>query len=182
MMNAAREPACISVVFNDDQADVAALAASAMKTARAAQERWARAPLYQRIKFIRELRSLIAENAHQLAESSALPRSRPVLESITSEVLPLAEQTRGDAEPLRVAGLVVDENLIDLPDLVAVLVEDGSAFPALQLCYVGHVSPLGGEWMYAAARENEPVTGSCGKREWLEEPQIRQWASWLGPP
>ncbi len=65
-----------------------------MTAARQAQARWARSPLAQRIGLVRKLRGLIAENAGQLAEASASARFRPMLESLTAEVLPLAEACR----------------------------------------------------------------------------------------
>ena len=67
---------------------------SAMFSARSAQARWATTPLRERLVRIRELRRLIAEHAHVLAEASAFARQRPTLESLTSEVLPLAEACR----------------------------------------------------------------------------------------
>ncbi|HVT37417.1 MAG TPA: aldehyde dehydrogenase family protein [Gemmatimonadaceae bacterium] len=68
--------------------------AQTMTAARAAQLRWARAPLARRLKMIRELRGLIAENASRLAEASACARQRPAQESLTAEVFPLAESCR----------------------------------------------------------------------------------------
>jgi acyl-CoA reductase-like NAD-dependent aldehyde dehydrogenase len=65
-----------------------------MTAARQAQARWGRSPLAQRIGVVRNLRGLIAENASQLAEASASARFRPMLESLTAEVLPLAEACR----------------------------------------------------------------------------------------
>ena len=70
------------------------LVARAMTAARAAQSRWSRTPLARRLELIRELRRLIAEHAPQLAEASASARQRPALESLTAEVLPLAEACR----------------------------------------------------------------------------------------
>lgn len=65
-----------------------------MSAARLAQARWAATPLSERLARIRELRRLIAEHASTLAEASASARHRPALESITAEVLPLAEACR----------------------------------------------------------------------------------------
>ena len=45
-------------------------------------------------ELVRELRRLIAENALQLAQASASARGRPARESLTAEVLPLAEACR----------------------------------------------------------------------------------------
>jgi acyl-CoA reductase-like NAD-dependent aldehyde dehydrogenase len=69
-------------------------ARSAMSAARLAQARWAATPLRERLARVRELRRLIAEHALTLAEASASARQRPALESITAEVLPLAEACR----------------------------------------------------------------------------------------
>ena len=69
-------------------------ACSAMTAARAAQARWAATPLSERLARVRELRRLIAEHAPLLAEASASARKRPALESLTAEVLPLAEACR----------------------------------------------------------------------------------------
>ncbi len=67
---------------------------AAISAARVAQARWAAAPLSTRLALIRELRHRIAENARQLAEASTSARRRPVLESLTAEVLPLVEACR----------------------------------------------------------------------------------------
>jgi len=67
---------------------------AAVSAARVAQVRWAATPLGTRLSLIRELRHLISENASQLAEASASARQRPALESLTAEVLPLAEACR----------------------------------------------------------------------------------------
>jgi len=67
---------------------------SAMSSARLAQVRWATTSLSERLAFVRELRKLIAEHALLLAEASASARQRPTLESLTAEVLPLAEACR----------------------------------------------------------------------------------------
>lgn len=65
-----------------------------MSSARSAQVRWAATSIQQRLVCLRELRRLIAEHASVLAEASASARQRPVLESLTAEVLPLAEACR----------------------------------------------------------------------------------------
>ena len=70
------------------------IACSAMTAARAAQARWAATPLSERLARVRELRRLIAKHAPLLAEASASARQRPALESLTAEVLPLAEACR----------------------------------------------------------------------------------------
>jgi acyl-CoA reductase-like NAD-dependent aldehyde dehydrogenase len=90
------EPMRIPIVFTDNDSDApsTALVARAMTSGRAAQARWSDTPLGQRLKRVRKLRQLIAENAWQLAEASASARQRPALESLTAEVLPLAEACR----------------------------------------------------------------------------------------
>jgi acyl-CoA reductase-like NAD-dependent aldehyde dehydrogenase len=92
-MNAADEPTRILVV-KDAAAEATAVVARAMTAARAAQSRWSRTTLTRRLELIRDLRRLIAEHASQLAEASACVRQRPALESLTAEVLPLAEACR----------------------------------------------------------------------------------------
>jgi len=67
---------------------------SAMTAARLAQARWAATPLRERLTRVRELRRLIAEHSATLAKASASTRQCPALESITAEVLPLAEACR----------------------------------------------------------------------------------------
>ena len=90
-MNVASEPTIVLNAAVDDMTDVVARAVMA---ARAAQLPWSRTPLVRRLIFIRELRRLIAENGSQLAAASASARQRPALESLTAEVLPLAEACR----------------------------------------------------------------------------------------
>lgn len=92
-MNAADEPTRIPVV-NVAGADAPAVVARAMTAARSAQSRWSRTPLARRLELICQLRRLIAEHAPQLAEASASARQRPALESLSAEVLPLAEACR----------------------------------------------------------------------------------------
>ncbi|HEY5908967.1 MAG TPA: aldehyde dehydrogenase family protein [Verrucomicrobiae bacterium] len=93
-MNSYRKSLSIPVVFCEDDAYATACAARAMSAARSAQTRWAQRPVKQRLGFLRELRRLIVENARELAAASAIERSRPVVESLTAEVLPLAEACR----------------------------------------------------------------------------------------
>src|SRR4051794_40814129 len=92
-MNAAENPTR-PAVLNDADADATVMVAHAMTSARAAQLHWSRTPLARRLELIRALRRLIAEHAPQLAEASASARQRPALESLTAEVLPLAEACR----------------------------------------------------------------------------------------
>jgi acyl-CoA reductase-like NAD-dependent aldehyde dehydrogenase len=61
---------------------------------RAAQLRWARTPVRDRLQFIHVLRHLIAENAESLAAAAAAVRERPLAEKLVSEVLPLADACR----------------------------------------------------------------------------------------
>ena len=82
-----------SLSANSSRVEVDSIPA-AMSAARVAQARWASTPLATRLALVRELRHLLAENAGQLAEASASARHRPALESLTAEVLPLAEACR----------------------------------------------------------------------------------------
>lgn len=59
--------------------------------ARDAQSHWARTPIPQRLRVIRKLRGLIAENAEALAIVAAEVSARPIAEKLVSEVLPLAD-------------------------------------------------------------------------------------------
>lgn len=93
-MNLTREPMRIPVASNEGDAGASGIIARAMTSARAAQARWSRTPLVHRLKLVRKLRQLIAEHAMQLADASASERRRPALESLTAEVLPLAEACR----------------------------------------------------------------------------------------
>ena len=61
---------------------------------RAAQARWALTPFAERLRIIRELRHLIAENAHGLANAAGAVSDRPLAEKLVSEVLPLADACR----------------------------------------------------------------------------------------
>ena len=61
---------------------------------RLAQSKWAAQPVPQRLLLFRRLRALLAKNSLQLADSTACLRRRPVAESLTVEVLPLAEACR----------------------------------------------------------------------------------------
>ena len=93
-MNFGGESTRAPVAFRAASADATSSVAQAMSVARVAQSRWSRTPLSRRLELIRELRLLIAEQAPQLAAASASPRRRPALESLTAEVLPLAEACR----------------------------------------------------------------------------------------
>ncbi len=64
------------------------------KPSRAAQAQWARGPIHERLRIVRELRHLIAENAHGLANAAGAVSDRPLAEKLVSEVLPLADACR----------------------------------------------------------------------------------------
>ena len=66
----------------------------AILTARSAQTNWSALPVAIRLKKLRCVRALIAEQAIALAESAAILRPRSIAEILTSEVLPLAEACR----------------------------------------------------------------------------------------
>jgi len=93
-MNPIREPKRTPRSSNDGELDVSERVAQAMTSARLAQIRWSRTPLVRRLNLVRELRRLMAQQAWRLAEASASARQRPPLESLTAEVLPLAEACR----------------------------------------------------------------------------------------
>lgn len=88
------EPIRIPIVFNEEDSDTTAIVARAMTTARHAQTKWSLMPMKQRLQRVRRLRCLIASNAKQLAAASAGARQRPITESLTAEVMPLAEACR----------------------------------------------------------------------------------------
>ena len=59
-----------------------------------AQVRWVLTPIAERLRVVRELRHLIAENADALAAAAGAVRNRPLAEKLVSEVLPLADACR----------------------------------------------------------------------------------------
>lgn len=61
---------------------------------RVAQARWAKTPLADRLRIVRELRHLLAEHAEALAFAAGETSSRPLAEKLVSEVLPLADACR----------------------------------------------------------------------------------------
>ena len=61
---------------------------------RAAQVRWALTPLAERLRVVRNLRHLLAENANALAAAASAVNDRPLAEKLVSEVLPLADACR----------------------------------------------------------------------------------------
>ena len=93
-MNSARKNLPIPVVFGVADEDLSSTVARETAAARLAQTRWSATPVEQRLLLVRELRHLIAEQARELAEASAAQRGRPTSESLTAEVLPLAEACR----------------------------------------------------------------------------------------
>ena len=62
--------------------------------ARDAQASWALEPTPARLRFVRELRHLVADNAAKLASATAAVSERPPEEKLASEVLPLADACR----------------------------------------------------------------------------------------
>lgn len=93
-MNVAEQPTRIPVQFTDQDSGEAALCSEAMARARLAQARWAAVPLLKRLAALRRLRGLVAQHCRPLAEASAVTRSRPAVEILSAEVLPLAEACR----------------------------------------------------------------------------------------
>jgi acyl-CoA reductase-like NAD-dependent aldehyde dehydrogenase len=62
--------------------------------ARESQAAWTLQPISERLRFVRNLRHLIAENAFELASATAAVSERPLAEKLVSEVLPLADACR----------------------------------------------------------------------------------------
>lgn len=62
--------------------------------ARAAQTSWKLKPIAERVRFVRELRRLMAEHADTLAAAAATVWDRPLSEKLVSEVLPLTDACR----------------------------------------------------------------------------------------
>lgn len=61
---------------------------------RKVQEVWATTPLADRLSIVRRFRHLLAESALRLAEISRATTERPLTETLTAEVLPLADACR----------------------------------------------------------------------------------------
>ena len=74
-----------------DAISPAAQGMAAARTAGLAQRIWATTPLERRVELLRNFRALLAEYGPRVAESSAGPRQRPVSETLTAEVIPLAD-------------------------------------------------------------------------------------------
>jgi acyl-CoA reductase-like NAD-dependent aldehyde dehydrogenase len=62
--------------------------------ARAAQTSWGLKPIAERVRFVRELRRLMAEHADTLAAAAATVWDRPLSEKLVSELLPLIDACR----------------------------------------------------------------------------------------
>ena len=92
-MNAPSNKARSILYASDSCVEIASIPA-AISSARVAQVRWGTTKLGARLALVRELRHLLAANAAHLAEASASARHQPALESLTAEVLPLAEACR----------------------------------------------------------------------------------------
>jgi acyl-CoA reductase-like NAD-dependent aldehyde dehydrogenase len=74
--------------------NVAAVVATARQSAQLAQMGWSAAPIRERIAVLKRLRSLLVRHAERLAVVSAVARQRSVAESLTTEVIPLADACR----------------------------------------------------------------------------------------
>ena len=68
-----------------------ATAAARLAAAREAQPVWAALPISQRLAVLKRLRHLIADRAAELAAAIVMPQRRHLGETITAEVLPLAD-------------------------------------------------------------------------------------------
>ena len=77
-----------------DIAPVSKIVGRAVASARKAQKNWGATPITTRLKILRRVRSLIAEQAESLAHAANAARHRPLAEILTAEVLPLAEACR----------------------------------------------------------------------------------------
>lgn len=64
---------------------------SAARSAAVAQRAWAITTMQQRRALLRTFRSLLAEHSDRLARASADSRQRPIAETLTAEVIPLAD-------------------------------------------------------------------------------------------
>jgi acyl-CoA reductase-like NAD-dependent aldehyde dehydrogenase len=77
-----------------DIAPVSKIVERAIDSARIAQKKWAASPVSERVKILRCVRALVAEQAKSLAHAANTGRNRPLAEILTAEVLPLAEACR----------------------------------------------------------------------------------------
>ena len=83
-----------AVVVALDIVPVSRMVQRAVTSARAAQSKWAATPVPARLKILRRVRALMAEQAESLAHAANTNRNRPLAEILTAEVLPLAEACR----------------------------------------------------------------------------------------
>ena len=93
-MNLTQQPTRIAVTFQDEDSFETDFCSKAMLSARSAQPGWAVEPLRKKLRFVRQLRHLIAKHGEELAYATARSRGRSVPEALSSEVLPLAEACR----------------------------------------------------------------------------------------
>ena len=83
-----------AVQVSMDITPVSKIAERAVASARSAQKIWGTTPISARMKILRRIRSLMAEQAESLAHAANASRNRPLAEILTAEVLPLAEACR----------------------------------------------------------------------------------------
>ncbi|MGN6643151.1 MAG: aldehyde dehydrogenase family protein [Verrucomicrobiota bacterium] len=84
----------VPISFENEETELRCLVNQAMAHARAAQPGWAATCVTHRLRLIRQLRRLIADQAFDLADASASARRRPALEALTAEIMPLVEACR----------------------------------------------------------------------------------------
>jgi acyl-CoA reductase-like NAD-dependent aldehyde dehydrogenase len=77
-----------------DAVSASAIGLAAARLANLAQLAWAASSFQHRRERLRAFRSLLAEHALRLAQASAEARQRPIAETLTAEVIPLAEACR----------------------------------------------------------------------------------------
>jgi acyl-CoA reductase-like NAD-dependent aldehyde dehydrogenase len=77
-----------------DIVPVSRIVQRAVTSARAAQSKWAATTVPARLKILRRVRALMAEQAESLACAANGGRNRPLAEILSAEVLPLAEAGR----------------------------------------------------------------------------------------
>jgi acyl-CoA reductase-like NAD-dependent aldehyde dehydrogenase len=75
-------------------ASVSKMVGHAFDAARSAQKNWAATSVAARLGFFRRARSLMAQQAEQLAPAANAARKRPLAEILSAEALPLAEACR----------------------------------------------------------------------------------------
>lgn len=77
--------------MNDATREGGEAAAFTMDEIRAVQRRWSERPTRERTQVVRRARHLLAERSAALASASATLRSRPAVEALTAEVIPLLD-------------------------------------------------------------------------------------------